>query len=292
MIARTLLGNSPATPARRLGDFLPVLTKHRLAAGLTCGLLLALSLSAALPAAGFQVLPEQQQELLAAARAYSDRYIENLPSFICTQTVDQFEGDKKARHWHKGDSLTSQLVWDRGREQRTLQFVNNRPVSAHKLWRAPLVSEGEFGNLLDSVLRSENQASFTFRGWENVDGKRLEVFAYNVDQQHSRLRLSMGMYDTIVACRGLIYLDERNGTVWRITNDADNFPRELHTKSVSRSVDYSEVAIGDNRYVLPIHATIVLNTGDSNIRNELRFESYRKFTADSRISFGPDDPPK
>ncbi|HEX4751129.1 MAG TPA: hypothetical protein VH302_16430 [Bryobacteraceae bacterium] len=256
------------------------------------GLLLALSLSATLPVAAFQALPEQQQKLIAAARAYSNRYSENLPSFICTQTVDQFEGDKKAHHWRKGDSLTSQLVWDRGREQRTLQLVNSRPVPAHKLWRSPLVSEGEFGNLLDSVFSSESQASFTFRGWENLDGKRLAVFAYNVDQQHSKLRLSMGMYDTVVACWGVIYLDEDNGTVWRITNDADNFPQELHTKSVSRSVDYSEVAIGDNRYVLPVHASVILNTGERNLRNELRFESYRKFTADSRISFGADDPPK
>jgi hypothetical protein len=257
-----------------------------------CGLLVSLSFSLALPIVALQGLPEPEQKLIEAARAYSERYSQNLPSFICTQTVNQFEGDKKGRHWHKGDTLTSQLVMDKGKERRTLQFVNNRPVSGQKLWNSPLVSEGEFGNVLDSVLGAAYQTSFTLRDRENVDDKRVAVFTYQVDQQHTTLRLSLGSYDTTVPYSGLIYIDENNGTVWRITTFADQFPTELRTKSVERAVDYGEVGIGDNRYVLPVRATVILNTGDSNLRNELRFEGYRKFTAESHISFGPDDPPK
>src|ERR1700685_1784578 len=126
---------------------------------LSClGLLFTLAVCPAFSAPGpqnsTQQTPLTQEQLLAAARGYADRYIDNLPSFICTQTVEQFEADRKARHWHKGDRLTSQLVWDQGREQRTLQLVNERPVSQRTSWRSPLVSEGEFGNLLDSVLGS------------------------------------------------------------------------------------------------------------------------------------------
>jgi hypothetical protein len=229
-----------------------------------------------------------QDEILSAARTYASRYIANLPSFVCTQTVDQFEADKKKRHWRKGDSLTSLLVWDQGHEQRTLRLVNDHPVSERTVWRSPLVSEGEFGNLLDSVLGPSSKAALSWRGWENVTDKHVAVFAYRVGQQDSAMRLSLGSWDAVVPFEGLIYADPDDGTIWRITNNANDIPSELKTKSVSRAVDYGDVPIGDAHYVLPIHAVVVLDTGNGSIRNDLRFESYRKFSADSRISFTAD----
>ena len=88
-----------------------------------------------------------------------------------------------------------------------------------------------------------------------------------------------------IAFHGLVYADAKTGTVWRLTNDADQFPAALRTKSVERTVDYGAVAIGEGRYVLPVHASILLDTGTGHIRNELRFDAYRKFVTDSHISF-------
>ncbi len=156
-------------------------------------------------------------------------------------------------------------------------------------WRSPLVSEGEFGNLLNSVLGPSSKATFLWRGWNTAGEKHVGVFEYQVDQQNSSLRLTLGSIETVVAFHGLVYADETSGTVWRITNEAGDFPSELRTKSISRSVDYGEILIGANRYVLPVHATVLLDTGTGKIRNDLRFEAYREFEADSRISFTGDD---
>jgi len=259
-----------------------------------CGVwLLSLTMCAATTApavhSGTPQLTLTQDALLTAAREYAIRYMTKLPSFICLQTTEQFEAGKKPKHWRKGDSLISQLIWDQGREQRTLQLVNNRPAAQHSLWRSPLVSEGEFGNLLDSVLGNTSQATFSWKGWDALGTRQVAVFEYQVDQQHSSLRLSLGAAESLVAFHGLIYTDPASGTVWRITNEAEDFPSELRTKSISRSVDYDEVTIGANRYVLPVHATVLLNTGETNLRNELRFEKYRKFEADSHVSFSPAD---
>jgi hypothetical protein len=255
-------------------------------------LLFALHVSAACGAPASQDLPQPapyQEHLLLAARQYASRYMAGLPSFVCTQIVHQFEAGRKPKHWHKGDSLTSQLIWDQGREQRTLELVNNRPVSKHPSWRSPLVSEGEFGNLLDSVLGSSSGATFSWRGWGMIGGKRVGVFEYQVDLRHSSLRLSLGSVQTVIAFHGAVYAEESSGTVWRITNYADGFPAELETKSVARSVDYGEVVIGTGRYVLPVRATVLLDTGRSNIKNELRFDAYRKFDAGSTISYASED---
>jgi hypothetical protein len=231
-----------------------------------------------------------QEEILSAARVYASGYIANLPSFVCTQTVDQFEGDRKARRWRKGDSLTSQLIWDQGRERRTLKLVNNRPVSENTSWPSPLVSEGEFGNLLDNVLREASKATFSLRGWEKVGNRRVAVFAYRVDQQNSSMRLTFGSWDALIPFEGLLYTEPDSGTVWRITSNVNRIPTELKTKSISRAVDYGQVSIGDSQYVLPVHATVVLDTGNGHLRNELQFDSYRKFSAESRISFSSQNP--
>ncbi len=226
-----------------------------------------------------------QEQMLAAARRYAGAYMANLPSFLCTQINQQFEGDKKGKHWRKGDRLTSQLIWDQGREQRTLQSVNDRPLSNRKVWRAPLTSEGELGNLMDSILGKSSSATFNWRGHATLDGKQVGVFEYEVDQQHSSLRLTLGGVEAVIAFHGLIYVDETGVAIWRITNEADRFPAELRTKSISRSVDYAPILIGATQYVLPVQAIVVLDTGKGNIKNELRFDKYRKFSADSRISF-------
>jgi hypothetical protein len=253
-----------------------------------CTWLSALGLCAVLSTFAFENPPGSHDQILSAARAYANRYISNLPSFICTQTVEQFESDKKARRWRKGDSLTSQLVWDQGREQRTLRLVNNQPLTDKSAWRSPLVSEGEFGNLLDSILGESSKAVFSWQGWDTMGEKHVAVFTYRVSQQDSSMRLTLGSWDAVVPFQGLVFTDADTGTVWRITNETKEIPPELETKSISRSVDYSDVVIGDTRFILPVHAEVVLDTGKGNIKNVLRFDSYRKFTAESHLSFSPE----
>lgn len=254
-----------------------------------CGFLVLLAVAPVISGPRWQDRPEQPaanyEQVLAAARAYASQYLAGLPSFMCSQKVEQFEANRKGKHWHKGDVLTSQLVWDQGHEQRTLKMVNQQAVSNGALWRAPLVTEGEFGNLLDSILGDSSRAEFAWRGWGQVNNKPVAVLSYRVDQQHSPWKLELGALQANIAFHGLVYTDAETGTVWRITNDADQLPAELRTKSVARTVDYGEVAIGEGRYVLPVHASILLDTGKGQIRNELRFEAYQKFAVNSHISF-------
>jgi hypothetical protein len=261
-----------------------------------CSLALLLELSPAFGGAACQSTPPpdvvSQDQLLSAARQYAGRYMASLPSFVCTQTTDQYEAGKKGKRWHKGDKLTEQLVWDQGREQRTLQLVNNHPASRQSFWRSPLVSEGEFGNLLDSVLGMSSRASFAWRGRETTQDKPVGVFEYRVEHEHSPMRLNLGSIQATIAFHGLIYIDEASGAIWRITNEAADLPPQLQTRSVWRSVDYGEVFIGPDRYVLPIRATVLLDTGQNRLKNELRFEAYRKFGADSHITFAADDTAK
>jgi len=217
--------------------------------------------------------------------------MENLPNFICRQVTRQFEGGRKPDHWRKLDSLTSKLVYSQGREQRTLELINDKQPKPSQVSRRPLSTEGEFGILLHNVFADGTAAVFTWKGYETIRGKRLAAFDYIVDKKHSRL--SLGLVDlgsAIVPYNGSVYADPASGEVWRITDSAFDIPPEVRTKSVDRTVDYDSVTIGGKAYLLPVTASALLNTGSSTVLNQSEFRDYRKFDADSKIIFAASDP--
>ena len=237
--------------------------------------------------------PAEQDKLLESMHNYGAGYVSGLPNFICVQVTRQLEAGKKSDRWHKGDTLVSKLSFNQGREQRVLDSVNGKPLRpGQNRWRAPLQTEGEFGLLLSRVLGPESEAWFTWSHWETLRGKRLAVFDFSVDKQHSTLSLSLSdLAKAIVPYTGSVYADPETGAVWRITDAATDIPAKLLTRAISTTIDYDEIPVGDKKYLLPVEAVVSLLLENKKVRNELEFHEYRKFEADSAITFGDPVPP-
>jgi hypothetical protein len=233
--------------------------------------------------------PAEQQNLLSSIRQYAEQYVENLPNFICEQVTRQFEAGKKPKRWRQGDTLTARLIYNGGREERTLEYVNNRPVGTRaQIWRRPLITEGEFGMLMERVFNSLPDTGFSWSGWQSGGSGWLAAFDYEVDKQHSTLSLTLGdLAKAVVPYRGSIYADPATGAIWRITSNPTDIPAELRTKSISTLIDYAPVAIGGKSYILPFQATVTLVTPSGNIKNEIEFTGFRKFETESRITYSP-----
>lgn len=232
----------------------------------------------------------EQQDLISAMRRYAAQYISNLPNFLCVQVTEQFEAGRKTQHWHRGDTLISRLTFNQGREQRKLELVNDKPPKlGGAFWRTPLTTEGEFGMLLESIFGEASAASFTWHGWDTVRSKRVAVFDYAIDRKHSTLSLSLSdLAQAIVPYHGSVYADPEAGAVWRITNSVTEIPAAIQTKSVSTTIEYDRTTIGSTSYLVPVMASISLFTGSNHIRNEIQFRDYRKFEADSTITYQSD----
>jgi hypothetical protein len=233
------------------------------------------------PAAG------DEAAMLSRMAQYAERYVSNLPNFICVQVTEQFESGRKADRWRKGDTLTSQLAFSEGKERRTLQFVNDKPVALRtKRWRTPLSTEGEFGQMLATPFADSSNASFDWNRWDTVQGKRVAVFDYAVDKQHSTLKLSLSdLASAIVPYHGSIFAEPETGVILRVTNITTEIPPELREEQVSTTIEYGDVTIGGNTHLLPVHASVLLKTNRNYIRNELQFRDYRKFEAESSIKY-------
>jgi hypothetical protein len=230
----------------------------------------------------------ERDQILQSMHGYAAQHVANLPNFLCVQVTRQLEAGVKSNHWHKGDTLIYKLSFHRGSERRSLVMVNGKPADpAKRHWRTPLVTEGEFGLLLSRVLGPDAEAWFTWRGWETLRGKRVAVFDFSVDKERSTLSLSLGdLAKAIVAYRGSVFADPATGAVWRITDDASEIPRSLMTREISTAIDYDEKLIGDKTYLLPVEAVVSLYLDRKKVRNEIEFQDYRKFAADSSITFG------
>lgn len=242
--------------------------------------------------------PAGAAEILDRMRAYADGYVANLPNFLCDQVTRQYEAGKRSNKWHSGDTLLGKLSFHEGNEERHLDRVNGKPIKpGQKPWKTPLVTEGEFGALLGTVLGPDSPAVFSWRGWETLRGKRLAVFDYSVDKEHSTLTLRLSdLAKAAIPYSGAVYGDPDTGAVWRITDSSSDIPAVLATREISTTIDYSETPIGDKSYVLPVEAVVSLLTEDKKVRNEIAFENYRKFDTGSVIHFGSDSdtpaPPK
>ncbi len=239
---------------------------------------------------------EEQNRLLSAMRNYAEEYTAKLPNFICEQVTSQFEAGRKPNHWKKGDTLTSKLVFNRGREQRTLELVNNKPAHfTGRPWRTPLTTEGEFGILLANVFDPVTEAKFSWDGWDTIKGHRVAKFNYSVDREHSTLSLSLSdLAKAIVPYHGSVYGEPESGAVWHITSETASIPEQVQTKSIATTIEYDQVTIGAQAYLLPVEANVLMVTDSSHIRNEMSFQGYRKFEAESTIKFGGEGetPPK
>jgi hypothetical protein len=233
--------------------------------------------------------PATQDRLLEAMEHYGAQYVSTLPNFLCVQVTRQLEAGLHSNRWRKGDTLTSRLSFHDGEEKRTLELVNGKPADAAKRqWRAPLTTEGEFGILLARVVDPASDATFAWSRWETVRGKRLAVFDYTVDKEHSTLTMQLSdLARDVLAYRGSVYVDAETGAVWRITDTADSdIPPQLRMRAISTVIDYAETPIGGKSYLLPAAATVLVITDIAQVRNELEFQDYRKFEAESVIKFG------
>ncbi len=254
-----------------------------------------LLLSLPLLGLAFQQQPDapsslEQEHLVSLMRDYAGQYVSGLPNFLCLQVTKQFEAGAKSDKFHKGDVLVSRLSFNQGREQRGLESVNGKSIeSGVRRGHSPLTTEGEFGTLLNQVLGKGSAATFTWDRWESVRGKRLAVFDFEVDRQHSTLSLQLSdLARATLPYHGDVYADPETGAIWRITNTVFAIPVELKTRQFSTTVDYSEIAIGDKKYLLPLEAEVNAFFNDKKVRNHMEFQSYRKFEAETVVTFGTD----
>lgn len=235
--------------------------------------------------------PTEQRKLIAELREYALNYDKSLPDFLCTQVTRRFYDPAGLDYWVSADTITAKLSYFQHKEEKKVLFVNNKyeDIDWEKLGGA--TSTGEFGDMLREIFEPSTQATFQWERWGTLRKKRTHVIRYQVSQANSKWGI---VYEKAMSVRpaytGLIYADAANGMIMRVTLEALDLPSSFPIQSARNQLDYDYTEISGNTFLLPLRAEVRMREGRLQVRNDIEFRNYRKFGADTSITFDVPEP--
>jgi hypothetical protein len=176
-------------------------------------------------------------------------------------------------------------VAENGKETYKNLMVNGKP--AKNVEKTGSWSEGEFSSTLQAILAPSSDALFTNRRSTTIVNRPAYRYDYSIEQPRSNWRVEAGGSSFRPAYGGAIWIDKATSRVLRIEMSARSVPREFPLDQIESTVDYDFVQIGDRKFLLPTHSESLSCTRGTTecTRNVIEFRNYRKFGADSNITF-------
>jgi len=235
---------------------------------------------------------EEQRKIIDQARDYALNYSKSLPNFICTQVTRRYLDPHGMEFWSEQDILTARLSYFEQKENYKLVLVNNHAITGDTPYMAVggAISTGEFGSMMKEVFDPETETDFRWDRWGKLRGRVAHVYTYRVAQARSKWRVTYEKSDDIVpGYHGLVYVDQENASVLRITLEAD-LPPSFPVQQVSDTLDYDLAPIGSREYMLPLKAVMRSRHGKMLAKNDVEFRLYRRFSAEAEIKYDTPDP--
>lgn len=223
------------------------------------------------------------------ARETAFEFTETLPDYIVKQYTTRYQSDAATRgktQWQVLDMVTADVVAENGKESYRNLMVNGKPTK--DVEKSGSWSEGEFASTLQAILSPASDALFTNKRSTTIVNRSAWRYDYSIEQPRSSWTVTAGGSRYRPAYGGAIWIDKETSRVLRIEMDARNIPKEFPLDHVESEVDYDFVLIGARKYLLPTHSeSLSCNRGTTECsRNAIDFRNYRKYGADSNITFG------
>jgi len=193
-----------------------------------------------------------------------------------------------------------------------LEVVDTK-AAKHGAYTGGLTSHGEFGPILGLVVSDALHGKITWGRWEQGAGGKAAVFLYSVpsDKSHYPVQfccitegfnndgtLDKSVFRETVAYHGELAFDPDDGSILRITMQADLQPGELVSEA-GIQVEYSLIDIAGKKYTCPVRSVSRLKahtahqtgaTSRSNYKgaettylNDVAFNQYHRFGSETRI---------
>lgn len=231
--------------------------------------------------------PAEQKKILTDATDYAFHHEQSLPNFLCTQTTRRFQDFQGHDEWRPLDIIVERLAYFEHHEDYKVIEINGVPSSIDHGKLGGASSSGEFGSVMKGIFAPETGTDFHWQTWFTLRGQKMHVYAYSVavDKSDYHVVVPEQKKDLVTAYHGLIFIDDRKHFIHRITLHADGIPPAFPIQDISLMLDYEYTLIGDGDYLLPLTFELRSREGGVRIKNDVDYDQYRKFTADSSVSF-------
>jgi hypothetical protein len=251
-------------------------------------LLLALRVCAQDPSA--PPAPEEQSRVIESARDSALDYTATLPNFICTETMRRYKSDKRTEPQRLRDTLVLDLAFSGKGERYKLLTIDGKPTAKPLEKAGGIKSRGEFGSMLEHIFDARSSGQFLWERWDDLRGRRVHVLFYRIDQAHSKFGMHLNGflkdYRMTAAFHGWIFVEPETHRILRLTYEAEDIPAKWPIVHNRGTLDYGEFEINGKKHLLPQRVETRLDQrGGGQLRNEIEFSNYRKFSAEATMTF-------
>lgn len=234
--------------------------------------------------------PAEQVQIWDAAHDNALSHNQSLPDFICNENIRRFVAPKENGAWKLQDTLELKLTYFDRREEYALMSVNNRATSMSYEQMRGAVTENEFGTMLAAIFALKSRTNRDWDHWTLLRSRPTHVYSFAIARQNSDYQVTSGtdLRDeerVRVGQHGYVYIDNATKMVVRLTAIADDFPADFDVRKVVLILDYDFTDVGGTRYLLPLDSETTLWAPPLQHRNETEFIKYRKFSADTTITY-------
>lgn len=232
--------------------------------------------------------PGTDADIIADARYASTAFSAGLPNFLVQQNTTRSMRQGGISAWQSIDVVTTEVAYKDGKEEYRDIKIDGEPAVAPPE-RSGSWSTGEFGTTLEDVMSLATNATFKRRGEDRVAGRAAWVFDYSVPQANSHwILIAPNGSQYSPGYDGAIWVDQESRRVLRVEQKANTFPPGYHLNKAECMLEYGFVKIDQKTYLLPAKGENVACFSGSGActRNSIEFRNYRKFEADSKITFG------
>ncbi len=231
---------------------------------------------------------EEQRKVLRLAREFATNYTKQLPNFICVQVTRRYYDPSGLEFWQRADVLNAKLSFFEQKESYQLMSVNGQvpklDMSMDQVGGSR--SSGEFGSLLRMIFEDKTQAKFIWERWGKLRGRIAHVYSFFVAQPNSGYMLVYeNKNEYKPALRGTVYVDKDTQTVLRLSFEAVDVPPSFPIQGTNLTLDYDFQNISDQPFLLPLRAELKSRSGKLLTKNEIEFRLYKRFGADTSITF-------
>jgi hypothetical protein len=226
--------------------------------------------------------------LLEQARQHALDFAEELPNFIVTQNVTRYTQAPGDKDWQLDDRLEIELTYRAGKgEDFNLLRIDGKPARQTYAEIGGSTSTGEFGSMIAALFIPQSKAEFKEVKHENFRSRPTVVYDFKVKRENSLSTISerTSGKKVVAGYSGSIWIDIESSRVLRIESANDNIPAGFPITLSENAVEYDWVTIAGERFLVPIHAEVLLGMDAKKIytRNVIEFRNYRRFEAKIKI---------
>ncbi len=234
----------------------------------------------------------EQARMIAEMREKAINYTNSLPNYICLRVTSRKMDPSGTEFWREMDKVAEQLTFfDHEEKYKVISVSGHLVTNVDHNQLGGATSSGEFGYLLAEIFAPETDTEFVWDHWGTLRGKRMAVFAFRVRQSRSKYSIyhHESRRKVVAGYRGLVYADRDSNQVMRLSLQCEDLPADYPIQEVRITLDYEPTKIGDQEFVLPLKSDLRSREGRLLVWNETEFRSYRKFSADTSITFDSSD---